>query len=100
MIHELDILDIVSYYLENGNNVELKRTELLSIKRKIEANFVSIEVSLSKGSVERFAHKYQGCIKIVNSTIHIDKDEVTTREIVKLRSPYMEEKIKHLLFKK
>lgn len=99
MIHELDILDIVSYFVEQNPKIELKRPEIVSIKRDIETHFASIEVSVSHKSIDRFAQKYQNYVRIVSDTVTVNMDASAVREITRLRSPYMLDSIKQLLDK-
>lgn len=100
MIHELDILDIVSYFLEDTDNVVIERTKIVSIKKDIETRFASIEVCISNSSIERFAHKYHDHVTLNTreNSIRIEKNIMC--QIKSLRSPYMEDEIRTLLKEK
>ena len=97
MIHELDILDIVSYFLEEKMNVELNKSDLNSIKQNIEKKFASIEVCVSSTSIERFASKYNKFVVINAETLSINMDKDAAAKIQSLRSPYKESKIRQIL---
>ena len=97
MIHEIDFLDIVSFLIKDDMPLVVSKKELYSIKRKIESTYYSVEVDVDNFSIERFKHKYQDCVVLKESKITITMSSAKRKELHRLRSSYMEDKIKKLL---
>lgn len=97
MIHELNILDIVSYFIESQPKCELEDSKIRAMKKDIEARFASLEVKISYSSIERFAEKYKGQVTISTDSISISVNSETSKQIMELRSSYMEDSLKDFL---
>lgn len=97
MIHELNILDIVSYFIESQPKCELEDSKIRAMKKDIEERFASLEVKISYSSIERFAEKYKGQVTISTSSISISVNSETSKQIMELRSSYMEDSLKDFL---
>lgn len=99
MIHELNILDIVSYFIENQPKCELEDSKIRAMKKDIEERFASLEVKISYSSIERFAEKYKGQVTISTDSISISVsvNSETSKQIMELRSSYMEDSLKDFL---
>lgn len=97
MIHELNILDIVSYFIESQPKCELEDSKIRAMKKDIEERFASLEVKISYSSIERFAEKYKGQVTISTDSISISVNSETSKQIMELRSSYMEDSLKDFL---
>ena len=97
MIHELNILDIVSYFIESQPKCELEDSKIRAMKKDIEERFASLEVKISYSSIERFAEKYKGQVTISTDSISISVISETSKQIMELRSSYMEDSLKDFL---
>ena len=97
MIHELNILDIVSYFIESQPECKLDDSKIRAMKKDIEERFASLEVKISYSSIERFAEKYRGQVTISAGSISVSVDSETSRQIMEFRSSYMEDSLKDFL---
>ena len=97
MIHELDFLDLVSFFIQEKNNCNLGKKDIEKIKKGIEEKYASIEIKITSSSIERFAERYKSQVTISEETISITMDKTTSQQIVSLRSPYMEDNLKRFL---
>ena len=92
----MDLLDVVSYYIKPDQELRLSIKELIGIKEKIESAFSSIEVEIDDSSIHRLQRKYSDSVTFKDSSIQINFSTKEYKEVMQLRSSYMEDRLKQI----